>query len=264
MIPNELWSQIHSVLQALAPNVKTPLPKATPFEWRPPQVGSPESSLATLIDHTLLKPEATSDELKTVCSEAKTHRFKAVCVNTSWIEFVASELRGSPSLPICVVGFPSGVCDTQTKVFETERALARGAKEIDMVIHRGWLRERKWQDVLSDIQAVKRSCGATPLKVILETHLLTLEEKIAGTLLIRTAEADFAKTCTGFTAGGATAEDVSLLRAIMGPQGGVKASGGVKNRADALRMIQAGANRIGTSSGISIISDSQTTSPAGY
>ncbi|MBX9766297.1 MAG: deoxyribose-phosphate aldolase [Bdellovibrionales bacterium] len=217
-----------------------------------------------MIDHTLLKPEATEKDLQKVCSEAKDCSFKAVCVNSSWIQMVAENLAGTKTLPICVVGFPSGVCDTETKVAETKRCIQLGACEIDMVIHRGWLRQKDWSRVLTDIKAVKRACGAIPLKVILESHLLDIEEKIAATLLARAAGADFAKTCTGFTGGGATAEDVGLMRAIMGPQLGVKASGGVKTWEDAVKMIQAGANRIGTSSGVSIVSKQNSSGPSSY
>lgn len=263
MISNTLWSQIESLQVEIKKHAGLQVPTVSRFEWSPLKNIS-ALAVAQMIDHTLLKPEATEADLQKVCAEAKENSFKAVCVNSSWIQFVAKNLNGTKTLPICVVGFPNGVCDTDTKVFETQRSIQLGACEIDMVIHRGLLRQKDWAQVLADIKAVKQACGSIPLKVILESHLLELEEKIAATLLIRAAGADFAKTCTGFSGGGATAEDVSLMRAIMGPQGGVKASGGVKTWDDAVKMIQSGANRIGTSSGLSLVSGQNSSGPNSY
>jgi deoxyribose-phosphate aldolase len=263
MISPQLWKKINDIQNEIQGGVDLQLPLITPFEWYPPEDLSPKS-LARVIDHTLLKPEATEADLKRVCAEAKVYNFKTVCVNSSWIELVSAELKGSTTQPICVVGFPNGVCETSVKVYETEKSILLGAQEIDMVIHLGWLRQKDWQKVLEDLEAVKIASGEAPLKVILETSHLSIEEKIAATLLVRASGADFAKTCSGFAGGGATADDVSLMRAIMGPVGGVKASGGVKTWEDAVTMISAGANRIGTSSGVAIVSKDKSAGPVLY
>ncbi len=217
-------------------------------------------NLNSYIEHTLLKPEATSGSFKTLCSEAKQHSFLGVCVNSSWVSFCRSELdelfRGEDqkkSKLVAVVGFPLGVCLTEAKSFETTKAIEAGADEIDMVLHLGWMKEGRIKDVEKDIRSVVNGAQGRPVKVIFETHLLTQEEKIAACVASMEAGASFVKTSTGFSGGGATAEDVALMKKHVGDKLGVKASGGVRSQESALLMIQAGASRLGTSSGVAIV-----------
>ena len=216
--------------------------------------------LARWIDHTLLKPEATRADITRVCAEAREHGFATVCVNSSWISYVSQLLQGSTTLPIAVVGFPLGVASTSSKAFETREAIREGAREIDMVIHVGALKAGEYSYVIRDIRAVVEAAAPYPVKVILETSSLTLEEKIAACTLSKEAGAAFVKTSTGFASGGATLEDIALMRRVVGDSMGVKASGGIRSYEDARRMIHAGANRIGASSSVAIVMKARTQS----
>ena len=206
------------------------------------------------IDHTLLKPAATRADIAKLCAEAQDYRFASVCVNSAHIAEVAAALAGTDVTPCCVVGFPLGAMETEAKAFEAARAAALGAREIDMVMDIGAAKEGDFARVEADIAAVVSAIqGRAKLKVILECCLLTDEEKTAVCLAAKRAGADFVKTSTGFSTGGATEHDVALMRAAVGDDMGVKASGGIRTRKDALRMIAAGASRIGASAGIAIV-----------
>jgi deoxyribose-phosphate aldolase len=213
--------------------------------------------LARLIDHTLLKPEATPDQIAQLCYEARKHGFAAVCVNPTHVTLCAQLLKGSPVAVCTVVGFPLGATPPEVKAYEAQKAIDDGATEIDMVINIGALKSKDYALVARDIRAVVRVCHArTPpvlVKVIIEAVLLNEEEKIAACLLAKESGADFVKTSTGFAAGGATAADVALMRRVVGPKLGVKAAGGVRTQADAEAMVAAGATRIGASAGVKII-----------
>jgi deoxyribose-phosphate aldolase len=216
------------------------------------------AQLAGTIDHTLLTPTATEAQIRALCGEARERSFAAVCVNPVWIPLVVKLLDGCRVAPCSVVGFPLGANLTEVKVTEAIRALDDGAQEIDMVIALGALKEGRADDVRADIAAVVRACqaGEARCKVILETCYLTDAEKRLACRLAAEAQADFVKTSTGFGSGGATVEDVALLaREVQAAGLGVKASGGIRSRADALRMLTAGATRLGTSSGIAILED---------
>jgi deoxyribose-phosphate aldolase len=217
------------------------------------------ADLAPYIDHTLLKPEATREDVARVAREAVEHGFATVCVNSSHVATVAGILAGSRSVPIAVVGFPLGVALSSAKAFEAREAIAAGAREIDMVIHVGALKARDYTLVLEDIARVVEASQPYPVKVILETSLLSQEEKIAGCVLAKAAGAAFVKTSTGFSTGGATVEDVALMRQVVGDDVGVKASGGIRSAEDALKMIQAGANRLGASASVAIVSGQRST-----
>ena len=209
--------------------------------------------IAKTIDHTLLKPDATAAQVLKLCDEAKAYGFASVCVNSARIALVADALKGTDVTPCCVVGFPLGAMITAAKAAETAEAVKAGAREIDMVINIGAAKEGDWALVEADIAAVKAACGAAKLKVIIETCLLTDDEKIRACQAAVRAGADFVKTSTGFSKGGATTHDVRLMRETVGPDLGVKASGGIHNRAEALAMLEAGASRIGASAGIAIV-----------
>ncbi len=215
------------------------------------------ASLARMIDHTLLKPDATPDQIAQLCYEARKYGFAAVCINPTHVELAAQLLRGS-SVAVCtVVGFPLGATPPEVKAYEAQVALDRGATEIDMVINIGALKARDYEMVARDVRAVVRVCKARTqpalVKVIIEAVLLTEEEKIAASLLAKESGADYVKTSTGFAAGGATVADVQLMRRTVGPRMGVKAAGGVRTRAEADAMVQAGATRIGASAGVKIV-----------
>jgi deoxyribose-phosphate aldolase len=226
------------------------------------QVPADASSLARTIDHTLLKPTATRADIVKVCEEARQYGFASVCVNSTWIGLVARMLEGCRAMPICVVGFPLGAMATPSKALETRQAIADGAQEIDMVINIGWLKGGEHDAVFDDIRAVVKASQGRPVKVILECTMLNRDEKIAGCAISKAAGAAFVKTSTGFGGGGATIDDVRLMRAVVGPDLGVKASGGVRNEADLKGMLEAGANRIGASAGVAIVSGG--TSKGGY
>lgn len=205
-----------------------------------------------LFDHTILKADATEAQVKKICEEAKAHDFMSVCVNTYYTAFVAEQLKGTDVKTCTVIGFPLGQMSTKAKCAETEIAVADGADEIDMVINVGALKDKKYDVVLEDIRAVKKSCGNALLKVILETCLLTDEEKVKACELSKEAGADFVKTSTGFSTGGATEADVALMRKTVGAEMGVKASGGIRDKAAAEAMVAAGASRLGTSATVAI------------
>lgn len=218
-----------------------------------PGVGPVASDLAKFIDHTLLKPDATQADLKKVCEEAREYGFASVCVNAANIPFVARCLSGTDVMPIAVVGFPLGAGTPSAKSFEAKEAVSAGAREIDMVINVGALKSKNYDLVEADIHAVVEAARPAPVKVILETGLLSDEEKVAGCVLSKAAGAAFVKTSTGFGPGGATLEDVRLMRETVGEEMGVKASGGVRTEEDARKMIAAGANRLGASASVAIV-----------
>ena len=205
------------------------------------------------IDHTLLKPEASEEQILKLIEEAKVYDFASICVNPTWIEFAAEQLKGS-DVKVCVpIGFPLGANTSDVKAFETKDAIQKGAGEVDMVINVGALKSKDYDLVERDIRAVVEAANGTLVKVILETCLLTDEEKVKACQLAQKAGADFVKTSTGFSTGGATVEDVALMRKTVGPDMGVKASGGARSYEDALAFIEAGATRSGTSAGVAIM-----------
>ena len=209
--------------------------------------------LSKYIDHTLLKADASLDAIAKLCDEAKEYDFKSVCVNTCNIPFCKKQLEGSDVLVCCVIGFPLGAMSTEAKVFETKDAIEKGADEVDMVINIGRLKDKDYDYVTKEIKAIKEACGNHTLKVIIETCLLTDEEKVKACECILEAGADFVKTSTGFSTSGATFEDVALLKKTVGERCYIKAAGGVRSRDDFNKMIELGANRIGTSSGTKLI-----------
>jgi deoxyribose-phosphate aldolase len=233
----------------------------------PTPVTQPVKSLAAVIDHTLLKADATSNDIIHACHEAIENSFATVCVNSRFIPLVTKTLGGSAVKPIAVVGFPLGAASSSAKAFEAYEAVREGAREIDMVIAIGALKEKDYDLVLSDIQEVVKACAEAaeniPVKVILETGLLSREEKIAACLLAKKAGAAFVKTSTGFASGGATTQDVLLMRKVVGSEMGVKASGGIRTREDALKMIEAGANRIGASASVAIVKNTAKSPESG-
>ena len=212
--------------------------------------------LAQLIDHTNLKPESTTADIEKLCDEALEYGFASVCVNSLFVPLCAEKVKDSPVRVCAVVGFPLGACTTDTKVQETKEAVANGAEEIDMVIAVGRLKEGNDSYVENDIRRVVNVAGNhAHVKVIIETCLLTKEEKIKACQLAQKAGAHFVKTSTGFNKAGATVEDVALMRSIVGESMGVKAAGGIRDLQTALAMVKAGANRIGASAGIQIINE---------
>ncbi len=212
------------------------------------------TAINTYIDHTLLKPQATREQIAAVCEEAKTYKFASVCANSCWASSCAAYLKGS-SVKVCsVIGFPLGAMQSESKAFEAKRCVADGAQEVDMVINIGMLKGQDLEGFEKDIRLVREACGAgIVLKVIIETCLLTNEEKVTACEIAKKCGADFVKTSTGFSTGGATVEDVALMRKTVGNQMGVKAAGGIRSYEDAVRVVEAGANRIGASSGVSIM-----------
>ncbi len=205
-------------------------------------------------DHTILKADATEAQVAKICEEALENNFASVCVNQYYTKFVAEKLKGSDVDVCTVVGFPLGMSDTRVKAFETKAAIEDGATEVDMVINVGALKDKKYDYVLNDIKTLKEVCGKDiVLKVIIETCLLTDEEKVKACELSKEAGADFVKTSTGFSTAGAKAEDVALMRKTVGAEMGVKASGGIHSAEEAQAMIDAGANRLGTSATLAII-----------
>lgn len=233
--------------------------------------GGSAGGVAGMIDHTLLKPDATKGDIEKLCREAAEFRFATVCVNPGWVALAANLLRGSGVGVCSVVGFPLGATTADVKHYETRRAIFDGATEIDMVINIGALKSGDLQTVERDIAAVVAPCREANVvsKVILEVALLTDDEKIAGSTLAKAAGADFVKTSTGFASGGATAHDVALMRRVVGAEMGIKAAGGVRDYEGLKTMVAAGATRVGASAGVKIVQESQgqkTTgaSPAGY
>lgn len=221
-----------------------------------------QANIASYIDHTLLKPEASQADVLKVCAEAVEYKFKSVCVNPVWVKTVTKALKGSGVLTCSVIGFPLGATPSDVKAFEARGAVLDGADEIDMVINMASARANDKGALMDDIRAVSEAvhAGEAILKVIIETSMLTDEQKVIACEAAVEAGADFVKTSTGFNGGGATVEDVALMRKTVGPEVGVKASGGVRSLADAQAMIAAGATRIGASSGIAIVKGEQGSS----
>lgn len=205
------------------------------------------------IDHTLLKPDASQEQIETLIEEAKKYDFASVCVNPTWVSFAAQALKATDVKVCTVIGFPLGANTPELKAFETSDAIQNGANEIDMVMNIGALKSRNFDLVERDIRAVVEAAKGTLVKVIIETCLLTDDEKVKACQIAQKAGADFVKTSTGFSTGGATVEDVALMRKTVGPDMGVKASGGARSYEDALAFIKAGATRIGASSGVAIM-----------
>lgn len=208
---------------------------------------------AKFIDHTLLKPESTCQQINQIIDEAKEYNFKSICVNPTHVKYAAERLNDSDVLVCTVIGFPLGATTTATKIFETEDAIKNGATEIDMVINIGALKDGRFEDVQKDIEGVVGAANGKTVKVIIETVLLSDEEKVKASELAKAAGADFVKTSTGFAGGGATPEDVKLMKDTVGDELEVKASGGVRSLEDFNKMIDAGATRIGASAGVQII-----------
>ncbi len=236
------------------------MPDAAPAATAPAATAPAE--IASFIDHTLLKPDASEAEILKVCSEAAEYQFKSVCVNPVWVKTVTTALKGSGVLTCSVVGFPLGATPTDVKAFEARGAVLDGADEVDMVINIAAARADDKGALVDDIRAVAEAVHASDaiLKVIIETALLSDSQKVLACEAAVEAGADFVKTSTGFNGGGATVEDVALMRRTVGPDLGVKASGGVRSLADAQAMIAAGATRIGASSGIAIVKGEQGSS----
>ena len=245
----------HGVIGDCCPSRVTPVVAAGASRLGVSATGGAPADLASLIDHTLLRPDATRAQVEELCREAAEFQFATVCVNLTWVSTCAAALRGT-SVGVCaVVGFPLGATTPDVKQYETRRALFDGAREIDMVINIGALKSGDLRLVERDIEAVVSACreaGALS-KVILETALLTDEEKTTGCVLAKAAGADYVKTSTGFGPAGATVADVALMRRVVGAEMGVKASGGVRDRADLHAMVAAGATRIGASAGVKIV-----------
>ena len=218
-----------------------------------------DANIARYIDHTLLKADATQDQIAQLCYEARSHHFASVCVNPTHVRLCAQLLKGSDVKVCTVVGFPLGATPPSVKAYETQQTIRDGATEIDMVINVGALKSRDYRAVHEDIAAVVRTAhaGNALVKVIIEAALLTNEEKVIACQLSKAAGADFVKTSTGFGPGGATVEDVALMRRVVGPDLGVKAAGGVRNYADTQAMIAAGATRVGASAGVAIVSEAR-------
>ena len=220
--------------------------------------------LASLIDHTLLKPDAAREDVERLCREAAQYCFASVCVNPNWVPLCRDLLRGSGVKVCTVIGFPFGSHLPDVKAYEARRAVEQGAEEVDMVINIGALKSKDYATVEKDIAGVVQSVGKnTVVKVILETAMLTREEKIMGCSLAKAAGADFVKTSTGYGGGGATVDDIRLMRETVGPEVGVKASGGIRTKEDVEAMVAAGATRIGASAGVKIVRG-ETTEPKGY
>src|SRR5689334_3033633 len=229
-----------------------------------PGIGEVPADMAKLIDHTLLKPEATRDEVVKLCEDARKYRFASVCVNTHWVPLCRSLLAGTDVMVCAVVGFPLGAMTPTAKAYEARDAVRQGAREIDMVINIGALKSRDYETVFEDICRVVKSAAPAGVKVILETSSLDHDQKVIGCALSKPAGAAFVKTSTGFAKGGATVEDVALMRAIVGSDVGVKASGGVRTAEDAVKMAQAGANRLGASASVAIVTGGGDGKAKGY
>ena len=217
--------------------------------------GYTPADMAKYIDHTYLKPEASVNEIRKICDEAKKYHCASVCVNPSYIQYVAQQLEGSGVTPCCVIAFPFGTSTPEAKAFEASDAASKGAREIDMVINVGAIKSGDWLLVKRDIEGVVNAVkGRAKVKVIIEACLLTDEEKVKACTVAKLAGAAFVKTSTGYSTGGATGEEVRLMRETVGPEMGVKASGGVRTYDDAVAMLKAGANRLGCSSTMKIVS----------
>ena len=245
-------------------NLSEMLERAREYDRQLPELRLPdghpgEAPVASFIDHTLLKPEATPQQIETLCEEARQNGFASVCINPVYVPLAHRLLAGSPVMTCTVIGFPLGATMTAAKIEETRAAIEAGAQEVDMVIPVGLLKGGEYAIVLEDIRSVVETAHglAAAVKVIIETALLTQSEKITACLLAQAAGADFVKTSTGFSTSGATVQDVELMRRVVGPQMGVKAAGGVRSLSDARAMLQAGATRLGSSSGVKIAQEAQ-------
>jgi deoxyribose-phosphate aldolase len=230
----------------------------------PAGIGQVPADLAKLIDHTLLKPEASREEVVKLCEEARKYRFASVCVNTTWVPLCKAMLANTGVMVCAVVGFPLGAMTPSAKAYEAREAVRQGAREIDMVINLGALKSKDYETVFEDICRVVKASAPAGVKVILETSSLTREEKIIGCALSKLAGAAFVKTSTGFAKGGATVEDVALMRSLVGSDVGVKASGGVRTAEDVVKMAAAGANRIGASASVAIVTGAAASKAKGY
>jgi deoxyribose-phosphate aldolase len=225
-----------------------------------------DPDLARMIDHTLLKPDATQKEIEKLCEEAKQYGFASVCINPSHVKLCATLLRDTDVKVCTVIGFPLGATSSAAKAFETDRAIKDGAREVDMVINIGMLKSGEYEYVKEDILSVVSAAHSFGVlaKVIIETGLLSDEEKVKACMLAKHAGADFVKTSTGFAKGGATVGDIALMRKVVGPELGVKASGGVRSQEDALALIASGADRIGASASVKIVTGEKATAPSTY
>ncbi len=236
-----------------------PFPRLSAEDLDALERGEGKAVLAKTIDHTVLKAETTPEKVDALCDEAKENQFISVCVNGCYVSRAVDRLSKDGVKVAAVIGFPLGAMSREAKVAEAKDVVQKGAGEIDMVLNVGLLKAKQHQAVLEEIADVVKAAGGVPVKVILETCLLNEDEKIIACLLCVAAQAAFVKTSTGFSAGGATADDIALMRACVGDKLGVKASGGVRDENDALTMFKAGANRIGTSGGVAIIQGKKST-----
>lgn len=230
----------------------------------PANIGEVPADMAKLIDHTLLKPEASREEVVKLCEEARKHRFASVCVNTTWVPLCKAMLANTSVMVCAVVGFPLGAMTPAAKAYEAREAVRQGAREIDMVLNIGALKSKDYETVFEDICRVVKASAPAGVKVILETSSLTHDEKVIGCALSKLAGAAFVKTSTGFAKGGATVEDVALMRQLVGSDVGVKASGGVRTAEDVVKMAAAGANRIGASASVAIVTGGGDAKGKGY
>lgn len=224
----------------------------------------PKHEMTKYIDHTILKPDVTQSQIEKTCAEAKEFSFASVCVNPTWVSLAYKLLRGTDVKVCTVIGFPLGASLPEVKATETRQVINKGADEVDMVINVGALKSGDLALVEHDIRSVVRAAGRKTVKVILETCLLTDEEKVSASTIAKRAGADFVKTSTGFSTGGATVTDVALMRKVVGPVMGVKASGGVRSYDEACKMVEAGATRIGASASVEIVSNKTTSSKSDY
>jgi deoxyribose-phosphate aldolase len=254
----------HAVLYECCPERLNPILQAGATRIGLHASGGTTPGVAGMIDHTLLKPDATEQDIEQLCKEAIEHSFATVCVNPTWAALCARLLRGTAVKVCSVVGFPLGATTADTKHYETRRALFDGAREIDMVINIGALKSGDFRTVERDIEAVTLPCreAAALSKVIIEAAFLTDQEKVAACTLAKAAGADYVKTSTGFGPGGATAADVALMRRVVGDTMGIKAAGGIRNLESLEAMVAAGATRIGASAGVRIVQESQGHQPA--
>jgi deoxyribose-phosphate aldolase len=253
---------VDALARALAERLATPAPVAMPMapgEPATPKRESPRSDLRLFLDHTLLRPDATHAALAAHCDEALEHGFWSVCVSSANVRFVRARLEGSGVRVCSVIGFPHGDASPASKAFEAARAVREGADELDVVIAIGALKDGDHRTVANDLRGVVDAAAGRPVKVILETALLDEREKIIGCALAKAAGAAFVKTSTGYAKGGATVEDIALMRSVVGPSLGVKASGGIRDAATADAMIAAGATRLGASASVAIVTGGEGT-----
>lgn len=239
-------------MDGLLSKIEKEIIRAKDFEFSPKKISISRSELARMIDHTLLSPDATSSQIDKICEETLKFNFYSVCVNSFWVPHVFEKLNGKAKIA-SVVAFPFGAVPSKIKSDEANWAVEHGADEIDMVINIGALKDSEYTEVYDDVRSVVESSNGKIVKVIIETALLSFEEKVAACVISKEAEAHFVKTSTGYSKGGAIDRDVALMRFVVGEKMGVKASGGIHSYADAIKMIAAGANRIGASHSVEII-----------